>query len=75
MLFPAQTTSSERIWGDQIEETLKVMEESKRWDVKGSRFLAGSAVLGWVVMESIIHSSNKYVLSASHELDVSLDTG
>ena len=43
--------------------------------VKASGFLAGSAMSGWVVSESIICSLNKYVFSASHESDIRLGTG
>lgn len=65
MLSPGLNTATlggGGIWGNQIEETLKVMEESGRWGDEGSGFLASSPVTGWVVVESIVRSLNKYFI-------------
>lgn len=45
--------------GNEIEEMPKVMEEQDA-GCRGCGLWAGSAVPGWVVLESIIHSLNKY---------------
>ena len=35
VLFSASATTVRRIWGDEIEEMLKVMERNRRWGNRG----------------------------------------